>query len=392
MSTFHGLIEELEGISLDRFNESNVNSTIFFLSHYHSDHTFGLEELLSTVIEHKEDVYLYASPVTIRILKNFYPKSTRLKELEIGIAHELTFPKTKETFTVTLFPAGHCPGSVMFLLETSGKRVLYTGDIRVRVNEFKKFKALYDSTGDLKRIDKIYLDTTFFRKEYAEFPSRRESLDEFFNLISPWIENKKNLVKFELPANFGSEYLYIELSTHFKMPIHVSKKRYDVYKHIPEMDGCVTTDETSTQIHSSCSKWNKCNYFCDTIFHSHPKKVLEVKPTCLRFKNHDYNNGIIEKVNENRYIVCYSSHCSYNELLDILRFLKPKDIYPNVEHDSVWDTINSVMKEINETHQIEEQTLEKTDWLIENAKLSSDEDDVDPFAFMDEPDAKKQKR
>lgn len=33
-------------------------------------------------------------------------------------------------FSVTAIPAGHCPGSVMFLFEQNFKHVLYTGDFR----------------------------------------------------------------------------------------------------------------------------------------------------------------------------------------------------------------------------------------------------------------------
>lgn len=38
------------------------------------------------------------------------------------------------TIRVTLFDANHCPGSVMFLIEGDGKAILYTGDIRGKVN------------------------------------------------------------------------------------------------------------------------------------------------------------------------------------------------------------------------------------------------------------------
>lgn len=33
-------------------------------------------------------------------------------------------------FSVTAIPAGHCPGSVMFLFEQNFKHALYTGDFR----------------------------------------------------------------------------------------------------------------------------------------------------------------------------------------------------------------------------------------------------------------------
>lgn len=36
----------------------------------------------------------------------------------------------EKKLSVTTVPAGHCPGSVMFLFEQNDKKILYTGDFR----------------------------------------------------------------------------------------------------------------------------------------------------------------------------------------------------------------------------------------------------------------------
>uniref|UniRef100_A0A8C5LXX9 5' exonuclease Apollo n=1 Tax=Leptobrachium leishanense TaxID=445787 RepID=A0A8C5LXX9_9ANUR len=94
---------------------------LFFLSHMHSDHTVGL----SSTWKHT----LYCSPVTARILKHKLQVSSRwIKPLEVGQSHMLPLDEIRrETVTVTLIDANHCPGSVMFLFEGYFGTILYTG-------------------------------------------------------------------------------------------------------------------------------------------------------------------------------------------------------------------------------------------------------------------------
>ena len=44
MSEFAGPITDFPGISIDRFNVLNLKSTVYFLSHCHTDHMVGLNE------------------------------------------------------------------------------------------------------------------------------------------------------------------------------------------------------------------------------------------------------------------------------------------------------------------------------------------------------------
>lgn len=46
MSTFAGIMKEFPCISVDRFDNDNLQSKIFFLSHCHMDHMVGLNSKL----------------------------------------------------------------------------------------------------------------------------------------------------------------------------------------------------------------------------------------------------------------------------------------------------------------------------------------------------------
>uniref|UniRef100_T1GQK7 Metallo-beta-lactamase domain-containing protein n=1 Tax=Megaselia scalaris TaxID=36166 RepID=T1GQK7_MEGSC len=70
---------------------------------------------------------------------------------------------------VTSFPAQHCPGSVMFLLQSNQKNILYTGDFRISLSRFEKYSRLKEI-----KLHEIYLDSTFLTEEYTYFPTQVE--------------------------------------------------------------------------------------------------------------------------------------------------------------------------------------------------------------------------
>lgn len=81
MSTFTGRFRCLPGISADRFDGPNRRSSVFFLSHCHTDHMVGLD--------HADGVPgpLYLSRVSALIVKHLFPVErvwARCVVLEIG--------------------------------------------------------------------------------------------------------------------------------------------------------------------------------------------------------------------------------------------------------------------------------------------------------------------
>ena len=68
--------------------------------------------------------------------------------------------------------------------------------------------------------------------------------------------------------------------------------------------------------------------------HQHdPDKVLVILPTTMYFTQfqHLTLDKIVRKVGDTFYRVCYSFHSSYTELKDLISYLKPETIYPNVK-------------------------------------------------------------
>lgn len=141
----------------------------------------------------------------------------KLVSLEIGFPHLLkVHSEHYEYICVTLLSAGHCPGSVMFLIEAGQHRVLYTGDFRIHLEDLKQFKPLLiDKNGycSPKRISSLYLDTTFASKNYYEFPARKESSSNLIKVIEEWLDkDPNNKICLWMPGYVGIEYIYIYIS------------------------------------------------------------------------------------------------------------------------------------------------------------------------------------
>ncbi|ENN79205.1 protein artemis [Dendroctonus ponderosae] len=330
MSTFEGIVEEIPGISIDRFDGINTESAVLFLSHCHTDHMKGLdnERVQSSIIE--DNKYLYLTSISATIIKNRYPiLANNLKELTIE--HANSVPVGDEYISVTCVPAGHCPGSVMFLFETKNACILYTGDYRMAASDFKKFKCFYDDFGLVKRIDKVYLDTTFFLESYQTFPKRQDSLAALCKIISDWTAaDPENYVSLDLPAQYGYEYVFKEIYSRCLMPVHVSSDKFEFYSKIPELDKCVTTNPSVTKVHN----WT---------YDGPSGKIRRIKLSALRWTSDNLKKGVIEVDQNYKFYVCYSTHASYQEGAALIEFLKPKNIHICVEQSDPADNLEMMI-------------------------------------------------
>ncbi|KAF2707264.1 hypothetical protein K504DRAFT_492776 [Pleomassaria siparia CBS 279.74] len=145
-------------------------------------------------------------------------------------------PKNK--IRVTLFDANHCIGAVMFLIEGNGKAILYTGDIRAEtwwVNSLVQNPVLLPYTLGSRRLDCIYLDTTFATKSepYREFPSKAEGISELLQKVEQYPVD----TKFYFHSwTFGYENVWIALSSFLNSQIHLDEYRARIYASLSTLD------------------------------------------------------------------------------------------------------------------------------------------------------------
>ncbi|KAJ8788742.1 hypothetical protein J1605_005038 [Eschrichtius robustus] len=227
MSCFEGQMVEYPTISIDRFDRENLRARAYFLSHCHKDHMKGLRApTLKRRLECSLKVYLYCSPVTKELLLTspryrFWEK--RIISIEIETPTQISLVDEasgeKEEIVVTLLPAGHCPGSVMFLFQGNNGTVLYTGDFRLAKGEAARVEPLH-SGGRVKDIQSVYLDTTFCDPKYYQIPSREECLRGILELVRSWITRSPyHVVWLSCKAAYGYEYLFTNLSEEFGVQV-----------------------------------------------------------------------------------------------------------------------------------------------------------------------------
>uniref|UniRef100_A0A090XEG6 Protein artemis n=1 Tax=Ixodes ricinus TaxID=34613 RepID=A0A090XEG6_IXORI len=341
MSTFGGRIREYKRISIDRFDGINLNSTAFFLSHCHRDHMHGLSSTaFKARLRARPDAKLYVSDVSRQLLLN-EPKYAWLERhtiaLPLDCPNTVTVPTNGDDhgpdyeLVVTPISAEHCAGSVMFLLEGDCGRVLYTGDFRLAVGDSEHLTALHEPSGAVKNIRCAYVDTTLCTPEAAYVPSREDSVAALITLSKPTIL-AGGFLRLALPgAQLGYEGLFAALSARFAMPVHVTRSQMSRYAGLTDVEGTLTTDGRRTRIHAGCG--------CEL-----GSPCVTVKPSAMWFAHRVGPSGLVERIGEDWYRLCYSTHASLAEVRDLVKHLQPEMVCANVRLPGV-DVVSLVWAE-----------------------------------------------
>ncbi|KAJ9646407.1 hypothetical protein H2199_002456 [Coniosporium tulheliwenetii] len=272
MSTFKGIVAEFPQIRIDYFRTLPAHQPPLacFLSHIHSDHLAGLESLKAP--------FIYCSPATRQILLRLerYPHRMNFAKGSSKTPTRIELSPGNE-IRVTLLNANHCAGAVMFLIQDTRKAILYTGDTRSEawlVEALVRNPVLVPFTLGSRRLDTIYLDTTFATKAdvYREFPSKAAGLAELLDKVSQY---PGDTVFYFQAWTFGYEDVWIALAALLGEAVAdlsvvvcgVGEGRGPVCAEAPPLcgfqlgnhwqSGCLT-DEPGVRLHS-CERGTGCS-------------------------------------------------------------------------------------------------------------------------------------
>ncbi|XP_076975954.1 5' exonuclease Apollo [Tamandua tetradactyla] len=289
------------------------SARLFFLSHMHSDHTVGLSSTWARP--------LYCSPVTAYLLhRHLQVSKLWIRALEVGESHVLPLDELgRQTMTVTLIDANHCPGSVMFLFEGYFGTILYTGDFRYTPAMLKE-PALRPG----KQIHTLYLDNTNCNPALV-LPSQQEATRQIVNLIR---KHPQHNIKIGL-YSLGKESLLEQLALEFRTWVVLSPRRLELVQLLGLSD-VFTVDEKAGRIHavdrveicrSAMLHWNQ----------THP--TIAILPTSRE----------IRRSHPDIHIIPYSDHSSYSELRAFVAALKPCQVMPIVSGQPCRDYFQDIL-------------------------------------------------
>ncbi|KAL7049115.1 hypothetical protein ACKWTF_003604 [Chironomus riparius] len=324
MSTFNGQIEEIRHISVDSFED--IACKCYFLSHCHSDHMRGLENLS------KISSPLYTTSLSALIIQKKYP-SINVQILEYGCPMNIKFmdDEDKEVqFIVTALNAtGHCLGACMLLFQLEGLDILYTGDFRISLKHAQNINVLKEIKNYGSLI--LYLDTTFLSQSYKHFPTQHESSNKVIEIIDKHLsQSSSHRVCLQPSARYGYERLLTDINKKFKERVYIHEEAvYDQYLVISDLSSCITRDVLNSRISL------KPSFVNDSNGKAIDKNTLNIKLSAMYWRNWN-KNCPFECIDESKKSVrvCYATHNSESELRDFVTFLEPKSIVPTVMPNS----------------------------------------------------------
>jgi putative mRNA 3-end processing factor len=200
-----------------------LNLTAVLLSHAHMDHSGLLPELYKRGYSGS----VYATPVTFGLCSLLLKDSIKVQKIkgerpyflhhdikrmerlrkEVRFREPVVFGKSKVEF----YDAGHIPGSSMIMVESAGKRVLYTGDVKFIDTELMK-----GADTNIEDVDVIISESTY---SYKDHPDRVKLTDRLREYVQNTVYNNGIVVLPSFAVGRTQEMLVIMSKLGFKMTV-----------------------------------------------------------------------------------------------------------------------------------------------------------------------------
>ena len=190
-------VEYREGLylpDLDLWFDADGARDRCVISHAHSDHT----------AEHRA---IIATPETARIFRH------RRGE---AVVETLNYGERRDygRYALTMFPAGHCLGSAMILVEADGERLVYTGDFKLRPN-------VAAETAVIPQCDTLVMESTFGDPVYR-FPPDVATFDRLYAAVDRAFSDDRVPVVLAYALGKSQEALELLLRRGYRVSLHGS--------------------------------------------------------------------------------------------------------------------------------------------------------------------------
>jgi putative mRNA 3-end processing factor len=203
-------------------NVPDING--LFISHAHLDHTGALPlfehynilcPIFCTKLTYALTKILLKDSYKIARIKNLHPAYTNvdLKKLEKGVRFLKYDQEYKHReLKVRFRNAGHVPGSAMIEIHVEGKKLLYTGDMKLKTTEIVQGAAT-----DIADVDTLIIESTYGARE---MPAREEVKKRFLDKIEETISKGGSVLIPVFALGRAQDILIILADRKFKAPIY----------------------------------------------------------------------------------------------------------------------------------------------------------------------------
>lgn len=196
-----------------------------FISHAHLDHTGALPffehykiicPIYCTKLTYAITKVLLKDSYKIARIRHLHPAYTKtdLKEVRNDIRfvkYDRQYKHRKINFTFK--NAGHVPGSAMILIEAEGKKILYTGDTKLKTTELVKGLDLEQ----LNDIDVLIMESTYGERR---LPDRNEMKKKFLDKVEEVINREGSVLIPVFSLGRAQDVLIMLAERKFKAPIY----------------------------------------------------------------------------------------------------------------------------------------------------------------------------
>ncbi|DBA71749.1 TPA: hypothetical protein ACH3X2_011021 [Trebouxia sp. C0005] len=303
---------------VDGFNFQNARCKNYFLTHFHSDHTTGLNRAFSSGV-------IYCSPITATLLTK-----------DMGMPAERVIPLPVDTpiiidgVSVTLMDANHCPGACMMLFKVPSKTgkpqvILHTGDMR-----WQPHLAQHPALRACK-VELLYMDTTYCLPKH-EFPSQNSAIASLVKVMREAHAAERKTLFVVGSYHIGKERAFFGAAKAmgFKIWCHAAKKRVMEWCEMPKEDmDCLVSKESAAQIHVVfMGQGLQPEALEQRRLKGDYAKIVAFRPTGWSYQKKGLQTR--REGNVTIYGIPYSEHSSFAELRDCVKRLRPKRIIPTV--------------------------------------------------------------
>jgi putative mRNA 3-end processing factor len=200
----------------------NVNTVL--LSHQHLDHCGSTPTLFrgnnkpkiySTEQSFEHTHMLLRDSMKIARLKGRPPLFTpfevnELKKAQVNVEYGKSY--TTSTSEIEVLDAGHIPGSSMFIVNTEGKRILYTGDYNLQDTRMLKGADI----SKIKDIDVMIMESTYSSREHTP---RKQTEKRLLEIVKETTDNGGTAVIPAFAVGRSAEIITILDKLSKKIPI-----------------------------------------------------------------------------------------------------------------------------------------------------------------------------